>query len=94
MATAKKTIKTPQAPAEPERLPFSRLKYNVDKKRALIKEHQAELIDIERELQLRCPHYDLERSTESTVSDDFYRKEVVITVLRCKECGLTRPAAM
>lgn len=75
-----------------DQLPFSRLRYNVEKKRQQIATHQAELVDMERELQLRCDHYDVTRYTE-TQPGDFYTKEVVIQMIRCNTCGLTRPSA-
>ena len=75
-----------------EQLPFSRLRYNVEKKRNQIATHQSELVEMERELQLRCDHYDLTRYTE-TRNDDFYIKGVVVQMIRCNTCGLTRPSS-
>ena len=74
-----------------EKLPFSRLRYNVDKKRGQIATHQAELVEMERELQLRCDHFDVIRYTEPQPGD-FYIKEIAIPMIRCNTCGLTRPA--
>lgn len=73
-------------------LPFSRLRYNVDKKRGQIATHQAELVEMERELQLRCDHFDIERFQEKT-DGDFYSGSVVVNVTRCKTCGFTRKFA-
>jgi hypothetical protein len=72
-----------------DQLPFSRLRYNVDKKRGQIATHQAELVDMERELQLRCDHFDIERYQEK-VAGDFHTKEMIVNVTRCKTCGFTR----
>jgi len=74
-----------------EKLPFSRLRYNVEKKRGQIATHQAELVEMERELQLRCDHFDVTRYTELQPGD-FYTKEIAIPMIRCNTCGLTRPA--
>jgi hypothetical protein len=74
-------------------LPFSRLRYNVDKKRGQIATHQAELVEMERELQLRCDHFDIERFQEKTTSDDFHNREMIVNVTRCKTCGFTRKFA-
>lgn len=75
-----------------EQLPFSRLRYNVDKKRNQIATHQAELVEMERELQLRCDHFDIERYQEKGAGD-FYSGEVVFNITRCKTCGFTRKFA-
>jgi hypothetical protein len=75
-----------------EQLPFSRLRYNVEKKRQQIITHQAELVDMERELQLRCDHFDTTRFSESRPGD-FYNKEIVVQVIRCNTCSLTRTVA-
>jgi len=73
-----------------EQLPFSRLRYNVDKKRQQIATHQAELVDMERELQLRCEHHDVVRYSE-TKPGDFYTRETTVHFIKCNTCGLTRP---
>lgn len=96
MAT-KKTTKQPVSIVEvdddaTERLPFSRLRYNVEKKRSQIATHQAELVDMERELQLRCDHFDTTRFVESRPGD-FYNKEITVQMICCNTCGLTRPIA-
>jgi len=75
-----------------DQLPFSRLRYNVDKKRNQIITHQAELVEMERELQLRCDHLDIERFQEQAVGD-FYSGPVVVNVIRCKTCGFVRRLA-
>lgn len=75
-----------------ERLPFSRLRYNVEKKRSQIATHQAELVDMEHELQLRCDHFDTTRFVESRPGD-FYNKEITVQMICCNTCGLTRPIA-
>lgn len=95
MATKKitKVIPPTQEPEETESggtLPFHRLRYNVEKKRGQIATHQAELIPMERELQLRCDHYDVERFQQEQPGD-FYNKTILVNMIRCNTCGLTRP---
>jgi hypothetical protein len=97
MAT-KKTVKQQVPVVEVDddavdRLPFSRLRYNVEKKRSQIATHQVELVEMERELQLRCDHFDTTRFTESRSGVDFYNKEVIVQMICCNTCGLTRPIA-
>lgn len=72
-----------------KQLPFSRLRYNVEKKRSQIVTHQAELVDMERELQLRCDHTDMVRYVD-TQPGDFYNQVVQVQMIRCNTCGLTR----
>lgn len=76
--------------ADDHQLPFSRLRYNVEKKRGQIATHQAELVDMERELQLRCDHFDTTRYSELQQSGDFHTKLVMVNMIRCNTCGLTR----
>lgn len=68
---------------------FSRLKYNVEKKRALIEQHQADLVVLEQELQIRCGHYDTETYMDQRPGD-LYQPIIHVKVIRCKTCGLTR----
>lgn len=77
-------------PKEPETIPFSRLKYNVDKKRTQIATHQTELVELERELQLRCSHLATNRRVESRPTTDFYGKTAGMVIITCNECGLSR----
>jgi hypothetical protein len=92
MATAKKStksVKVSDLPKEPELSPFHRLKYNVDRKRALIKEHTEDLVEMEYELQLRCPHYATEKYQVERPGD-MYQKTILVNMIHCKECGLER----
>lgn len=73
-------------------LPFSRLRYNVDKKRGQIATHQSELVEMERELQLRCDHFDLSRYQEQAPGD-FHSGPIVVNVTLCNTCGMTRKSA-
>lgn len=65
---------------------LGRMRLNVDRKREMVEKHQEELEQMILELQLTCPHTEVETVPVPVLDNDFHapRNQVVT---RCKYCG-------
>lgn len=65
---------------------LGRMRLNVERKRESVKKNQDELLVLEEEFHIMCPHREVTR-TEVILQGDFYNKNVPHIEVKCNLCG-------